>query len=259
MVVLLIMVTVIPLALYYSVIDYLLHREDIVEKINTQLYTVATFAEAMLPEDYHDRIIDSNSVTKVEFDRIVERNNRLCEELELQYIWSLMLLDGHPYFTTSTSPDKKVENGLHAKFFEPHTNPEAYTAAFAAMEPQFIEIDDKWGSIHSVLIPRYDSHGRKHLFGASIKMSVFKDVMLTLAKHTLLVTIAFMLPSLLIGLFISKRLTVQISRMAATAKETAASGVSPPRIIFEKSNGFTWVYRKTGSRSSESTTPPGKT
>ena len=91
MVVLLIMVTVIPLALYYSVIDYLLHREDIVEKINTQLYTVATFAEAMLPEDYHDRIIDSNSVTKVEFDRIVERNNRLCEELELQYIFQVQL------------------------------------------------------------------------------------------------------------------------------------------------------------------------
>ncbi len=160
--------------LFFSTFSYQSYQNQqnmLMRGINERLYTAAIMARATLAEDYHDRIVDSGSVSKEEFDRIVDRYNKLCVDLGMEYLWSLMVIDGKIVFTSSTSPDKDVANQKHAKFFEIHSNPKLYYKAFSTMKPQYQINGDKWGRIKAVLVPFKDIQGRPYLFGASLKLS----------------------------------------------------------------------------------------
>ena len=151
--------------------SYVKQRGLLLKGIDEKLYTAAMMARATLPKDYHDRLVDSASVSQEAFDDIVDRYNRLCRDVGLEYLWSLMIVNGEIVFTSSTSPDKNTANQKHAKFFEVHSNPELYRNLFSTQEPQYQINSDKWGRIKVVLIPFTDSHGRPYLFGASMKLS----------------------------------------------------------------------------------------
>ncbi|VGO20006.1 PAS domain-containing protein [Pontiella sulfatireligans] len=219
MVLLIMLAMVLPLSLLSSALDFHLYKRNELRHIDAQLFNAAVLAKATLPDNYHDAILDAATVTPEAFDRIVDRNNKLCEELGLEYLWSLMLLDGRLCFTSATSPDKKVENHQHAKFLEPHANPELYAHAFQTMEPQFQNNIDKWGSIRAVLVPFYDSQGRKCLFGASKKLSDIHANTATLLRNALFALLILLIPGILVSLIFSKWLTSPIARLADAAEE----------------------------------------
>ena len=129
----------------FTAAGYFSRRKALIAEIDDRLFSVATMARETLPADYHDRITGPESVTGAEYDKTVERNNRLCVELGLEYIWSLMVVDGRIVFTSSTSPDKKTDNRIHAQFFETHSNPELYTNTFATLRTIYMCTLDKWG------------------------------------------------------------------------------------------------------------------
>ncbi len=138
--------------------------------IDTELRTAATLARELLPPGYHDRITGKDSVSDEEYLRIVDRFNRLCVEANLEYLWSLMVLDGKIVFTSGTSPSKDARKRDQAEFLEVHSNPGAYTSVFTTMQPQSQVITDKWGRIRAVLVPFRDARGRPYLMGASRSM-----------------------------------------------------------------------------------------
>jgi hypothetical protein len=126
----------------FSVIYLKSQKEALLTSIDSKLMAVARSAEYILPENYHDSIVDGNTVSKEDYLKIIDRYNRLCLKLGLEYVWSLMVIDDRIVFTSSTSTDKKVESGKHALFFDVHSNPEAYKKAFETMEIDY-RINDK--------------------------------------------------------------------------------------------------------------------
>ncbi|WP_372795744.1 PAS domain-containing protein [Pontiella sp.] len=217
---LLVMLAVIlPLSGIASFSIYILHRNEVYRHIDEQLETAATFAHQTLGADYHNGIHDRDSISPEEFDRIVARHNLLCRELGLEYIWSLMELDGKLVFTSSTSPDKTVANGKHAGFLELHTNPEFYTDALQTMETRYQNISDKWGNIRAVLIPHRDAHGRKYLVGASKKLTELQALTPFLIQSTVTVAVIFLIPGILLSAYFAHRLSRPIRRLALFAQE----------------------------------------
>jgi PAS domain S-box-containing protein len=142
-----------------------------VSGLDRELRTAALIAKDLLPPGYHERIDGRASVSDAEYASIVERFNRLCQEADLAYLWSLMVLDGRIVFTSATSPGKDVARGDQAGFLELHSNPELYRTVFATMQPQFQVNSDKWGRIRVALVPFRDARGRPWLMGASRSMA----------------------------------------------------------------------------------------
>ena len=153
-----------------AIVIYQTRCRDQLKALDAQLLAMAYSARAMLPDDYHDRITGPDSVPREEFDAIVDRYNRLCVDLSLEYLWSLMVFGDQIVFTSSTSPDKDVSKHNHAGFLEVHTNPELYEKAFKTMRPVYQNSNDKWGAIRVALAPFRDVHGRSHLFGAGMRI-----------------------------------------------------------------------------------------
>ena len=201
----------------YVPLDYIELKRVTLEGIDKKLLMAADMARESLPADYHDRITDAASVGEEEYLKIVENYDRLCLEHGLEYVWSLIEIDGVIRFSSSTSRDKRAHEN-HAAFFEQHTNPQAYARAFQTMEVQHTDIADKWGELRTVLAPGVDSSGRKFLFGASMRLDNVNDM---LRRHLLTGVICGLLICLVgvgLALFLSKRISRSAAEMTKSAQ-----------------------------------------
>ena len=163
------------LCIILGTVGYLVRRATLLRGIDDKLLVAAHLAAAVPPEGYYDRIVDRGSVSKAEFERIVDRHNQLCLKLGLQYLWSCMVVDGKIVFTTATSPSKDVRKGDHASFFEEHRDPHAFDGVFRpenlrALAPHYSSFKNEWGHGRMVLVPALDSRGRAYCYGASVSV-----------------------------------------------------------------------------------------
>jgi len=155
----------------FTVVSYTRQRQALLAGIDETLVACTQVAKAVPPEAYFDRILHGdNPVTEEEFLAIVDRNNKLCLELDLQYLWSCMVVGTNIVFTTATSPGKDVTRNDHAPFLDVHRDPAAFDVVFSTMQPDFSSFQNEWGHGRMVLVPYSDSHGRAYCVGASISV-----------------------------------------------------------------------------------------
>ncbi|MCP3850190.1 MAG: hypothetical protein GY694_08150, partial [Gammaproteobacteria bacterium] len=144
---------------------------DIMEATDTRLLMAAEMLWEIVGPDYHDRIDGPLSVSEHQFSGIVERNDKLCRKLGLQYLWSVLQLeDKSLVFTSATHSDVNDSASPVASFFETHRDPQAFALAIGPeMKPAFSSFRNEWGAGRHVLVPRKDAQGRIYLFGASMQ------------------------------------------------------------------------------------------
>ncbi len=202
----------------FSAINYNNEKKILLTGLDEKLLSAAYFAKNSLPKDYHDKIIDKHSVSTEEYLRIVDTHNQLCLKLGLQYVWSLININDQIFFTSSTSTNKNAPQGEYASFFETHTNPDAYKNIFTTMQTQYSTFYDKWGQGRMVLVPYFDSKGRRYLFAASVSIN---DINLILKKRLInsasMSGIIFLIGMILTFLF-ANSLSKPIVQMAKAAK-----------------------------------------
>ena len=220
--------TVVIATLLFAAIVFQTQKRALIAGIDSKLFASAHLARSILGTDYHDNILTSDSVSEDEYLQIVDRWNRLCQELGLEYIWSLLLVDGRIVFTSGSSTSKDVSKGDHALFFEEHTNPGAYEEVFRTMEPDYEEIIDKWGRLRAMLIPFRDAQGRPYLFGASMKTTEVD----ALARRTLWMSLGISSAMFGLGMLLSLSLARSLSRplenLTDAAKSMSEGDYSPP-------------------------------
>lgn len=202
---------------------YTSKKQSLLAGIDSKMMAGAVLVRNLLPVDYHDRISGPDSVSDSEFNAIVERSNRICAALGIEYIWSLLSFDGKIVFTASTSPDKVVSNRKQAAFFEESSIPELYTRTFEDMKPVYTILPDKWGQrIRVALIPDYDVHGRKFLFGAAYRVAEVDRLLLDIVWKTLAIGLALFVVSVIVSAWIMRLITVPITQLTSTTQRIAA-------------------------------------
>jgi diguanylate cyclase (GGDEF)-like protein/PAS domain S-box-containing protein len=212
----LILVVLITIAL--SSFIYIIQRNELINGIDKKLYTAALMARELLPADYHDKIVNGDSVSLTEYESIITKYNQLCRSLGFEYIWSLMQIDGKIVFTSATSPDKITGNKKYAAFFETHSNPELYISTFLKMTPTYQTSNDKWGSIRAVLVPFKDNSGRPYLFGASVSLAAVNAQLKNILLYCMFIGISIFLIILVLTYFFAGLVTRPIRDLADTIK-----------------------------------------
>jgi signal transduction histidine kinase/DNA-binding response OmpR family regulator len=247
-------------AVVFVVIVYRTQREALLKGIDDKLVTAAMGVRARLPEDYHGSIPDEfayhtdpdfNEQPALQaefeaykqafrersdrFEEIVQKHNKLCEELDLQYLWSnLQIEDNRIYFTTATSPpaaeEGKPREGGHATFFEKHQDPRAFNGAFRSLKPgsggsvgkpHFSEFHNQWGHGRMVLIPYFDERGRKYCFGASMSIEKVNALVRQTLRRTLTLAGAILAGGVLLSFLLANSLSKPIVTLTHTAEEIA--------------------------------------
>jgi methyl-accepting chemotaxis protein len=200
-------IIIVLLSLTFSINSYYSEEDHLLKGIDEKLYTSALMLRSVLGEEYHD-LLNPNTFSPEEYDQIiVERNNRLCEELGIQYLWSNMVIGNDIVFTSSTSPSHNVSKKDHAGFFDVHNDPGAFSEVLKTMKPTYSSFHNEWGDGRMVLIPFTDKNGRVYVFGSSVSTEEVNDLL----NKTLLRTSTFAVIALLIGILISTLMAYGIS------------------------------------------------
>lgn len=202
-----------PSSAIYTAILAITSRDDLLHQVDAKLLTAARAARLMLPPDYHDRIVNAQSIPDADYQRIVDRFNRFCQADDLQYVWSVLVLPDHRIvFTSATSPDKQVANRKHARFFETHSDPGAFQDALQANAPHFSTFQNKWGWGRMVLVPYHDHRGRTYLFGASMAIPNLQAMNRQLLLHALALGGGIVLLSMLVSTILARSTSAPIAR-----------------------------------------------
>ena len=204
-------------------------QQALLDQADARLLAAALAQKRMLPPDYFDRIKGPDSVSAGQFDRIVDNNNRYCDDAGLQYVWSVLVLDWqHIYFTSSTSPDHRVQNGRHARFYDLHHDPAAFQPALKAMAPTFSTFQNEWGAGRMVLVPERASNGRVVMFGASMAVPELATVRHDAVTRSVCIGAAVLLLGLLMGLIVSHLISAPVLRAADAAQAISAGAFEQP-------------------------------
>lgn len=199
----------------FTVIVFESRRAAMFSNADNLMRTGAAFAEEWLGPHYHERITDRHSVSPADFERIVARHDQLCQKLGLQYIWSLLELDGQLVFTTATHTVLTNQHSACAAFFDVHTNPEVYRHALATMQPEFTTFHDKWGAGRMVLLPAWDKQHRKYLFAASVQLAGFDALLRRTLLESIVVGLAVGGLFSLLAWMLARMLTRPLTRLVA--------------------------------------------
>jgi PAS domain S-box-containing protein len=215
-------------AAVYSVIAYQVRKTDLVQGANVRLLMAGHVARTVVGPGYHDRITDPSSVSKEEFARIVATYDELCQQLGLQYIWSLMELDGQLVFTSATHTVLTNQHSACATFLEVHTKPEAYRHALATMQPEFATFRDKWGAGRMVLLPGWDQHHRRHLFAASVQLAGFEALLSQALRESVLVSLIVAALFSLLALLLARQFTRPLTRLTLAIERMGRGELDHP-------------------------------
>ncbi len=205
----------------FTIVTYNSQKDALSYGVDRKLQTSARMIKDILPKGYHDKIVDSNSVSQEDYTRIVDTFNKLCVELDIQYLWSVLQIGDDIYFTSATSPSKDVTKGDHAAFFEKHSDPAAFASVFSPMRTSISEFHNEWGHGKQVLIPYRDSKGRVYILGASMEMAEVDALAHQTLIHALLISGIILACGILLSFFVAATLSRPIVEAARFAEDIA--------------------------------------
>jgi PAS domain S-box-containing protein len=226
---LIISMVVVATSAIFTVLLVQYRTKDLIEREDSRLLTAAELTREMIGPNYHDQINDETSVSKEQFRHIVARNDDLCRRLNLQYLWSVLLVEDRLVFTAATHSDLNDPDSPCATFFEIHRDPEAFASAMQPeLKTSFSSFRNEWGEGRQVLIPRKDAHGRTYIFGASVQLTELNDMVRRTIINSIVIGLGVFSAAFLLALVLARSFTVPISRLTEAAGRMATGDLNVP-------------------------------
>ncbi len=178
---------------YYS---YLKTEQDVMKGIEDKLLTASLAIPLILPKDYHDNIVDENSISKELYSEMSEKLNEYVALVDNLLYLTTFIKDGTTIrFTSGNYTQEEVEKNMVALYYDVYKENATgfYNDAFEAKEPIFENSEDKWGSYKTVLSARKDANGRTYIIGADMDISDVKSILRDELFYAILTGLFFLL------------------------------------------------------------------
>ena len=182
------------LVISYGVWSYLSSRDSYLGGIDNKLFYAASNIKHVLPENFHDRAIDDNSIS---IDEHLKNGRKLSDYVNktgIIYAYTMVLRDGKVYFTSSSNTAEETARGEISPYFEAYG--EASEKTFKAFEtevPTYDVATDRWGTFRSVLIRERSPEGNIYVAGADIDIGVVNKKITSMLWRSIIVSAVFLL------------------------------------------------------------------
>lgn len=172
----------------YSAYSYRVQKEEIIEGINGKLTAAAHALPMLVPDGFHDSVVDSSSIDDETYHQVLLDLSAYSEKIGITYLYSYVEMDGMFYVASTNATAEEMADGTETKFFQLYERPpESMMSAWKTREATFDEYEDEWGSFRSIFVPAMTDSGRQFVIGADVSTDF---IQMTLAK-TLMVCVGF--------------------------------------------------------------------
>ncbi|MDM8536419.1 HD domain-containing phosphohydrolase [Desulfobacterales bacterium HSG17] len=137
-------------------------KKEILESIDTKLYNNAISLKYILPDDFHDRAIDAQSVSINENKYIARKLTRLVKEAGFKYTYTIIKKDDKLFFIAADNIDPENERDTFY-YYEYEEADEVFINAFEKKTPTYMTVTDQWGTVRTVIVPETSPGGIKYL------------------------------------------------------------------------------------------------
>ncbi len=167
--------------------------EYVIKDIDRKLLMGAKTLPQILPADYHDRALNSKSISSAEWTDIENKLTILAESSGVRYVWSDIQIHGKVYLTTCNKTEQSSAGDLQIYYFMPYTDgvSDEEMKAFNSGEPVFANFTDKWGHFRAVFIPYTSPGGRKYLSCAEYTIDYVEELLNKSQFLSMLVAMSF--------------------------------------------------------------------
>lgn len=156
----------------YVSLNYRSTKKEIFQRIDAQLTAAAYSIPQVLPNNFHERTLDKNSVS---IHEDIENINRLTQQakiLHVKFIYSTIQHNNKVYFTACSTNDEELNTHTEVHYFDPYDDaPAGLLKAFSSGQINYDEYTDQWGTFRSVFIPLTTSNGHRYIAGADVDIS----------------------------------------------------------------------------------------
>jgi len=214
-----------------SILAYQALKQEYVTGVENKLLTGALMTRQVVGARFHDRIDGPGSVGADRHAETVRRLNEICRAAGFQYLWSNLFLDEDVIvFTSATSTSKSVHRGDYARFFEVHSDPDAFGPVRRAGTATFSSFHNQWGDGRMVLVPFEDSRGRTYVFGASISTAEFDGRLADTLGRSGLVFLLTLVAGTIVSFLVAGAIADPLRTLTDVAGQIAAGdyGVKAP-------------------------------
>lgn len=159
-------------------------RKSLIKGIDDKLEAVV-YSSKQLMTTYHDTIRSNSKMPKEEYVKIAKRWKQMSSDMGLEYIWTMIVLDGKLRTTSGTY----VEGGHYFSYLgEPDDvlGPEAQKTINKGSKSVAI-LDSEWGALYVLSIPFKDKHGRDYTVSACMRMNFVNKELRTLLFEMLII------------------------------------------------------------------------
>jgi PAS domain S-box-containing protein len=168
------------------------NEKEILQNVDTLLYNHATLLKHILPEDYHDRAIDEQSISIEEDKYIADKLTRIVKETDFKYNYTIIKKGDKLFFVASDLvADPENERGTFY-YYEYEGADESFFNAFEKKTPTYNTVSDQWGTVRSIMVPEESPGGVQYLVCVDYDITYVKAL---LRKNLLksIVTVCFFL------------------------------------------------------------------
>ncbi len=147
-------------------------QHESLSAFDNRLLVAAKALPGLLPEDFHDRTLNKDSIGPEEDQRNLDNLSTHARIGGFAYLYTYVMDKGRIYFTASSYTDEDVSQGKVSRYWTAYPEGhQAYSDAFHSTGPVFVTASDRWGSFRTVLIPRQSPAGNPYVIGIDIDIS----------------------------------------------------------------------------------------
>ncbi len=163
--------------LIYGFLDYSYRKNRLMESIDIDLFNSAVALKYILPEDLHDRAIDSQAISPAEDKAIANKLTRLIKETGFKYTYTIVKQEEQLFFIASDiTADPETSRGTF--YFYPYEEADqSFKDAFNTAKPTYKTVSDQWGTVRTVMVPEKSPGGIQFLACADYDISYVQGVL----------------------------------------------------------------------------------
>ncbi|MDD2519426.1 MAG: hypothetical protein PHR34_00625 [Kiritimatiellae bacterium] len=197
-----VLVTVLCVLLYagavaaYTVWSYREHRTTLMEQIDSRLLQAARSLKYLLAEDFHDRALGPDSISREEELRNRKLVTSFGVESGFAWVHTIAEADGRFYFSAPSVSEEEAQ-AQEKWYFHPYEDiPEEFIQAWRDRKPVYVNYTDQWGTFRSVALPQQSPGGRCYLASADLEISDIRAMVRQNLVRSVLVALFFLAASL---------------------------------------------------------------
>lgn len=215
-------------AIAYSAVLYYVDRDQIISGIDDRLRTAAHAVREIVPDDYHQRIKDKDSINDSEFYPLQNRMSRFAERSDLDYVYSYMLFGKEIHTVSTSATPAEIKAGTQTGFFAHYeTAPKALYQSFGDGRVRFDEYSDSFGRFRSIYLPVKTADGQTYVIGADVSLAILDDRLFAALVESVRVGLAMFVLSMLVGWLLITRIVGPLLKLTSFTRNMEQNSFQP--------------------------------